>query len=274
MRVAVASLLLAAVAGYQAAAQAGAAQSANLPTIYVNYTMSCTFGMTDAMGKTLASIPPGAYQILVTSPVPFAAVDLAGINDMTACKGSASFQLTGPGVSLTTTMDDGDSDNAFVYATFQPSSTYTAVDTTQPAVAHFTFTTTATGTATAPATMPTTTTGPPKLSAPGSASLLPSLLPPTPKAGKLAGMVTAGGGVKLTLNGKAVSALRAGRYVFTVTDRSKHDGFVLQQGAKKSLLITTGAFVGRHLVTLTLTKGEWAFYPSAAGAKAYFTVLG
>ena len=126
----------------------------SLPTLYVNYSMNCTFVMTDESGKTLTSVAPGNYQILVTSPVPFAAVDLAGINDMTACKGSAQFALTGPGVSLTTTLDDGDSDNAFLYATFAPSSTYTAVDNTQPAVAHFSFTTTASGTP-VPVTAPT-----------------------------------------------------------------------------------------------------------------------
>ena len=69
----------------------------SLPTVYVNYTMSCTFTMTDDAGKALTSVAPGSYQILVTSPVPFAAVDLAGINDMTACRGSAQFALSGPG---------------------------------------------------------------------------------------------------------------------------------------------------------------------------------
>ena len=117
--------------------------------------------MTDDAGKTLTSVAPGSYQILVTSPVPFAAVDLAGINDMTACKGFAQFALSGPGVSVTTTMDNGDSDNAVLYATFAPSSTYTAVDNIQPAVAHFSFTTTAAGTPAPPSvatTAATTTT--------------------------------------------------------------------------------------------------------------------
>ena len=117
--------------------------ASSLPALYVNYTMNCTFTMTDDAGKTLTSVAPGNYQILVTSPVPFAAVDLSGINDMTACKGFAQFALSGPGVSVTTTMDNGDSDNAVLYATFAPSSTYTAVDNIQPAVAHFSFTTTA-----------------------------------------------------------------------------------------------------------------------------------
>ena len=188
--------------------------TASLPTIYVNYTMNCTFNMTDAMGKTLTSIPPGAYQILVTSPAPFAAVDLAGINDMTACKGSANFQLTGPGVTLTTTLDDGDSESAFIYGTFLPSSTYTAVDMTQPSVAHFTFTTTATGVASAPVTTPASTT----TAAAHPASIIVSAPPKT--KGTLTATVGLGGGVKLTAGGKVVTSLHTGRYTFVVTDHS------------------------------------------------------
>jgi hypothetical protein len=261
VRALLAALIVAAGLGVQGAA------SANLPTIYVNYTMNCTFGMTDAMGRSLTAIAPGNYQILVTSPVPFASVDLAGINDMTACKGSASFQLTGPGVSLTTTMDDGDSDSAFVYATFLPSSTYTAVDTTQPSVARFTFTTTAGGTASAPATAPTTTSAVPE---PASGGV--SLLPVTTKIGKLTATVTLGGGAKLTRNGKAVTVLGAGTYEIAVTDRSKLNGFVLEHGKGKPMLITGAAFVGKHRASVKLTKGEWSFYLSGTGAKTYFTV--
>jgi hypothetical protein len=262
MRLAVASLVLAAALSFQGAASAG------LPTIYVNYTMNCTFGMTDAMGKSLTSIAPGNYQILVTSPVPFASVDLVGINDMTACKGSANFQLTGPGVSLTTTMDDGDSDSAFVYATFQPSSTYTAVDTTQPSVAHLTFTTTATGTASAPPTTPASTTAAPKPASGGGVSLLPVIT----KIGTLTATVSSSGGAKLTRNGNTVTVLGAGTYKIAVTDRSKSNGFVLEHGTKKPLLITGVAFVGKRQVSVKLTKGEWSFYLSGTGAKTYFTV--
>lgn len=265
MRRFVALLVLGAALGVQGTASAG------LPTIYVNYTMNCTFNMTDAMGKTLTAIVPGNYQILVTSPVPFAAVDLAGINDMTACKGSANFQLTGPGVSLTTTMDDGDSDSAFVYATLQPSSTYTAVDTTQPSVAHFTFTTTATGNASGPATTATSTTTTPKVgnAAGGGVTLLPVITKP----GKsLTGTVNSNGGVTLRQDGKTVDVLGAGTYEITVTDKSNRNGFVLQRGKAKPVQITGPAFVGRHRVSMKLTKGEWSFYLSGTGAKTYFTV--
>ena len=272
MKVVIASLVLAAALGVQGSARAGTEQAANLPTIYVNYTMNCTFGMTDAMGRALTSISPGPYQILVTSPVPFAAVDLAGINDMTACKGSANFQLTGPGVSLTTTMDDGDSDSVFIYATFLPSSTYTAVDTTQPSVARLMFTTTATGPVSTQATTTTTTTiSPPK---PASSSGGVSLLPVITKVGALTATVTSGGGARLMRDGRAVTVLGAGTYKVTVTDESKLNGFVLEHGTSRPLLITGAAFVGRHSVSVKLTKGEWSFYLTGTGAKTYFTVAG
>ena len=49
---------------------------------------------------------------------------------MMACKGSVHFQLTGPGVSLSTTLDDGDNDQALLQGIFQPSGTYVAQDLT------------------------------------------------------------------------------------------------------------------------------------------------
>ena len=119
----------------------GSAQAAK-PTIYVNYTIGCTFTITDDSGKAVTAIPAGDYQILVRTPGSFGGVDLSGIFDMTACKGAVDFRLTGPGVSLATTLDDGDADSDFLYTTFMPSSTYTAVDGHQPTVAHATFATT------------------------------------------------------------------------------------------------------------------------------------
>ena len=107
--------------------------------------MNCTFTITDDDGTRVSSIAPGTYQIQVSSPVVFAAVDLSGINDFTACKSFVQFQLTGPGVNLVTTLQDGDEDKDVFTETFQPSSTYTARDLNQPSVARAVFTTTASG---------------------------------------------------------------------------------------------------------------------------------
>ncbi len=138
----------------------GSAQAAK-PTIYVNYAIGCTFTITDDSGKPVTAIPAGDYQILVRTPGSFGGVDLSGIFDMTACKGAVDFRLAGPGVSVATTLDDGDADSDFLYTTFMPSSTYTAVDGHQPTVARATFATTSSTLASsggAPTTPATTST--------------------------------------------------------------------------------------------------------------------
>ena len=255
--------------------QSGRADSSP-PTLFVNYTMDCTFTMTDDWGKTLTSVVPGSYQILVTSPVPFASVDLSGINDMTACKGSPQFALSGPGVSVTTTMDDGGSDTAVLDVTFEPSSTYTAVDDIQPTVAHFSFTTTA-GTPPPPSvqtTAATTTTKAPTVAGGSSASSSPT--PPaasSPDRGTLAATVTGTGSVALPYQGKAVTALRAGRYTVAVTDESRRTGFVVRQVHGATTWLSTGSFTGKRTRAIDFTKGQWSFSASTAGAKTYFIVL-
>src|SRR3954471_2322078 len=117
------------------------------PSLYFKYALNCTFTVTDDNGRTVTSILPGTYSAVATSPQSFAGFDLSAKSDMTACKGSAQFQLTGPGVSITTTLDDGDGEYALEPATFRASSTYTAVDNNQPSVARVSFTTLASGTA-------------------------------------------------------------------------------------------------------------------------------
>ena len=42
--------------------------AAALPTLYVNYNMNCTFGITDDSGKAVTSIAPGTYQVQITTP--------------------------------------------------------------------------------------------------------------------------------------------------------------------------------------------------------------
>src|SRR5438874_12250756 len=79
-----------------------------LPTLYVHYAMNCTFTLVDDSGKAVSSIAPGSYQVAVSTPVGFAGEYVSSSTDMTACRGFVQFQLTGPGVNLQTTLDDGD----------------------------------------------------------------------------------------------------------------------------------------------------------------------
>ena len=42
-----------------------------LPTLYVNYTMNCTFSIVDDAGRPVTTIAPGSYQVEVTTPIMF-----------------------------------------------------------------------------------------------------------------------------------------------------------------------------------------------------------
>src|SRR6059058_1475882 len=106
----VAAAVLAALGN--AGTRAGGAPA--LPTLYVQYTMNCTFAIFDDAGKPVTSIPPGSYQLEVSTPIMFKLVRPGGVtvdniapNDFTGCKGWVQFQLSGPGVNLFTTLDSG-----------------------------------------------------------------------------------------------------------------------------------------------------------------------
>jgi hypothetical protein len=255
------------------AAGSGTARTDVLPTLYVAYGMNCTFTITDDNHQPVTSIAPGTYQILISTPVSFASVDLAGIYDMTACKGSADFQLTGPGVSLDDTLDNGDSDHEQDGATLLPSSTYVATDANQPSVARYTITTLASGTPITPTT--TTTSAPPgkTTTTGGTTGKTGTTSGPDPFRGTLTGSVGATGSISLLSKGRAIATLVAGRYAITVTDRSRKGGFVIQQASKAATTITTGGFVGKKTATLDLKPGQWLFYPTIVAKKSFFIVI-
>ena len=244
-------------------ALAGSGARDTLPTLYVTYSQNCTFTMTDDAGNAVGAIAPGTYQVEVQTPGEFGAIDLNGITDMTACRGFVQFQLTGPGVSIQTTLDDGDSDFALATGVFRPNATYTAVDENQASVARVVFTTNGSTAGPPPVTTaPTeTTTGPAKAS--------------TVFRGTLLATVDAAGTLTLTTAaGKPVVSLRSGRYAFTVTDRSKTRDFALSQLGKPTTPLTPSGFVGTRRVTVELAPGQWSFYPGAFHQRSYFSVVG
>jgi hypothetical protein len=259
------STLTAALTAAAVLVPAGTARPrAVLPTLYIAYTMNCTFAISDDNGRRLTSIPPGTYQVLVTTPMVFADVDLSGIFDMTACKSFVQFQLTGPGVSLSTTLQDGDEDKEMLRATFQPSATYTAQDLNQAGVTRTTFSTQATGSAAVP-------TGPTS-SVSGKGSSQESLVgsAANPFRGALDAIVYKSGKLSLSRNGKTVSSLKTGRYTFSVDDESKTAGFTVKSLRGKAVNVTTAVFVGSHAVTLTLAQGRWYFYWGSGKKTAFF----
>jgi hypothetical protein len=264
------SILAAVLATAGVLVPVGNARQSVLPTLYVAYTMNCTFGITDDSGKKVTQIAPGTYQVYVTTPQVFADVDLTGISDMTACKSFTQFQLTGPGVSLFTTLQDGDEDKDLLNATFAPSSTYTMVDLNQPSVARAVITTTATGSPGSPAGPGTTSSGT-STTAKGStqSSLVGSAV--VPFRGKLAATVNAAGKLALTSKGKPVATLKAGLYTFTVVDSSAKSGFAIQRLKAVATTLTSVGYKGTHVASITLKAGQWTFF-SPGGHKNYFIV--
>ena len=243
------------------------ARAGVLPTLYVNYTMNCTFKITDDSGKSVSSIAPGAYQVYVSTPAIFGAVDLSGIFDMTACKSFVQFRLTGPGVSLDTTLQDGDEDKEILQATFQPSGAYTAQDLNQASVTRTSFTTTATGSPTAPAG--SSSSGSTKGSTQGS---LVGSQANASFRGSLDAIVFKNGKLTLSRNGKTVTSLKTGSWTFSVDDESAKAGFSVQVLNGKAKTITSAAFTGSHDVTLTLKPGRWSFF-TPGGKKGVFFVV-
>lgn len=264
------SILVLVVAAAVVLVPVGSARQSTLPTLYVAYTMNCTFGVTDDSGKKVTQIAPGTYQVYVTTPQVFADVDLTGISDMTACKSFTQFQLTGPGVNLFTTLQDGDEDKDLLKATFAPSSSYTMVDMNQPSVARAVITTTATGAPSSPVGPSTTGSGT-STTAKGStqSSLVGSAV--VPFRGKLAATVNAAGKLALTSKGKPVATLKTGLYTFTVVDSSAKSGFAIQRLKAGATTLTGVGYKGTHVASITLKAGQWTFF-SPGGHKNYFIV--
>jgi hypothetical protein len=245
----------------------GGAKTATInPTLYFNYTMSCTFAVVDDSGNAVSSVAPGQYQIDVRTPVPFGTIP-KNFSDMTACKGMPQFQLTGPGVNIATTLTAGCESDESYPATLQPNATYVAVDLNQPTVARVSFTTQSSGTPqkiTSPYTSTSFGKGTPNQSIVGSGL--------TGAKGTLAGVLTPRGMVTLTMKGKPVTKLAPGKYTFSISDQSAKASFDLlgPKSARKQNL-TGGSFVGKKSVTVTLTQGRWTFL-SGLGQIHFFTV--
>jgi hypothetical protein len=243
------------------------------PTLYVNYTMNCTFSIVNDAGQTVNQIPPGTYQVDVTTPIMFKlvvpggpGVDSFQPGDYTGCRGWVQFSLTGPNVNLSTTLDVGcDSNLILPPQTFKPSSTYVAIDANQPSATRTTFTTAATGTPPVPPSTPYDATS-------GKGDVQQSLLASGSVLANLNGTVGSNGLASLLNRGKAIKTLPTGKYRFTIIDKDPKAGFSIlgPKSTRVSALTGTG-FVGRKTVTLNLAAGRWVFY-SNVGKQTTFTV--
>jgi hypothetical protein len=260
------ALLAVVLAAVAYSAQAHAA----LPTLYVTYDASCNFTVTRDDGSPVgSSVPYGTYQVEITTPFSFAAGG--------ASCDFAQFQLTGPGVSLSTNMTEGDAAQEYWTETFLAGSIYRAIDNNHPGSGQTTFSTSntavtpvATGTGSLPpaSSRSGSSSGGSKTSAIGTSIGAAATL-----RGTLIATVSAAGKLTLTDSGKEVGSLTSGRYTIEVKDSSKKSGFVLQEINRLATALSTASFTGTRKVSLTLKPGQWFFFPTFIGKKTYFIVV-
>lgn len=256
--------LVALVALVVSVAAANAAQSPIFSTavvIHVAYAPDCTFTMTIDGGITVddsaapgVTIPPGPYQVAITTPLPDAPFDA------TVCAGPA-FSLTGPGVNDAPNLAAVNYMGTTQNVTLLPSSTYLAVDANQPQLQKF-VTTAATGSSSSllPAIPADTSSG---------TSTQPDLVGSAlaPLQGALHASVTPAGAASLDAGTKPVAKLKAGRYSFLVVDRSPKRGFFVQKHDRQAIPLAGVRFTGKKTVMVNLTVGTWTFFSESGHAK-------
>jgi len=248
---------------------AASASQAAAPSLYFHYAADCTFSIVDDNHNPVATVAPGTYQVVVDSPFAFS-------SEQGGCS-FVQFSLTGPNVSVATTLGTGDSEIELFTVTLQPGSTYVAVDNNSPARTRRTFTTAASGSPTQVASggsgATSSSSGGSKGTATGgNTSPIGTALPAGTGRGTLVATVRSNGTVTLTKNGKPVQSLAAGRYDFSVRDESSRSGFTVQAIRSDPIIVTSGAYVGKRAKSLTLRRGQWLFYGSFIGKKTYFLV--
>ena len=92
-----------------------------------------------------------------------------------------------------------------------------------------------------------------------------------PAAQMVKGTVGPGFTITLTLGGKKVTKLKAGRYRFVIDDRATIHDFHLS-GPSLNRVLTTVGFTGTRSVLLTLRKGAYRYFcdPHASFMKGAF----
>jgi len=251
-----------AVVGGAAAIRSSAAVP-GIPSIYVNYNSDCTFSMSVDGGISVTSssapgptLPPGIYQLLVWMPNP---------NQGYACL-KPTFTFTGPGVSTTTIFQGQELHDEHVIPALQPSSTYVAQDASSPATQKV-FTTAASGSNSVLLPAGTQDNGTGTSTQPG---LVGSDIVAPPA--RLLALVSVAGKVTLTLHGKNVGTLKAGKYELQVDDAAPRAGFFVERQGGKAVTVTSIAFVGKRTRQITLTVGRWMYF-SKLGTPTRFTVV-
>jgi hypothetical protein len=185
-----------------------------------------------------------------------------------------AFILQGPGVNIQDDLQSGEIVSDGDAADFQPNSTYTWRNGSINPPVNYTFQTSGQvlGTPPAPTTAAPVETGNNKaesnadpVGTQGSATPASS----QPK-GTLTGTISAEGVPGLSLGGKAVTHLVAGRYTVALSGRSLSLGLVVGN-ASHSVVIARGSN-GKGTASIELTNGRWYVGIRSQTRRAYFTV--
>ena len=248
------------------------AATADNATLTITYVSPTSLQVTLADGTVVKSggtIPAGSYLVLVYDP---------------AAGGDANPNTTinGPGVGLSSNLNSTgmgiDYPSTFGPYTFQTSSSYSVEDTNLGASSLITFATTATATASGGSGSGGTTTSSGGGSTGGGQSTTTTTSSSagsktSTMVGTLKGSVTASGKAALSFDGKAVKALKAGRYKVTAVDHSKKSGLIVGHGSAQPITISGAAAVGTSSRSITLSAGKWFFEASTHGPKTAFSVI-
>jgi hypothetical protein len=214
----------------------GAGSAATLPSIYVDYSDSCTFTMRADGGITLAgttaTVPPGLYQIVLTAP-----------KNAPSCP--MDFKLTGPGVNLEWNFG-GEALDAMQTETLAPSATYVATDIANTSRGYVVFSTSATGSSSSLVTQTPGTAG-------GKGQTVPGVVGSAvlPFRGTVRVTVSRAGALVVS-----VTHLKPGRYTAVVTDESARRGLAIRTAGGHETAITSGPFTGKKKVMVPLAAGS------------------
>src|SRR4051812_44855039 len=172
----------------------GPASQAAEPSLYANYGPSCTFAFVGDGTSGIANVPPGHYQVVVSTPFAFG-------NGLAACE-FVQFHLTGPGVNLETDLGGGDEEVEQYSVTLQPGGTYTVQDDGRPGQTRRTFTVATSGSAASTTTSSSSSTTASSTKGVVSKDIVGSRV--LPFRGALTGSVGAAGALKLVYKGRPV----------------------------------------------------------------------
>jgi hypothetical protein len=242
---------VAALASLCLTALGSAASGVNGLTINVMYTTSSLQARL-SNGTVLASgtvVPPGPYSVVVYD----------SIDDS-----NPLFTMAGPGVSVSSDLNPTGM-GIEVPMTFGPflleaSSSYLIFDANMAGGSAISFTTSATGSSASP-NDPSASSG---STSSGSA---------TAKTLRSLALFIGGSGKPfLSLGGKPVKTLKAGKYSLIVGDSSRKVGLLIGHGSVHPTTLSGVAAVGASSRKVNLTSGTWFYEASPRGPKIYFKV--